>query len=110
MMFGSQHYVEGSRQPQRGHGVDWHVWCSVGALQVLGMEEFKTKLPYVINFANGSCARIQPKHPLWEALVEISKDYSVTVFELTLDGGYVPWDGTVHSLRSFDAIMISKRG
>ncbi len=114
-MFGSQSYPEGQFAPAPGAEHDWHVWCCTGALKVLQTREHEARLAersgalFTINFGNGSAARIHPEHPLWIAMVEIAKTYAVQVFQLTLQGGYVPWDGSPSSLRAFDAIRISSK-
>jgi len=113
MFFGSQVYPEGRYKPQRGSGSNWHVWDETGALEVINKKEYPEWLKnypeasYTINFANGSCARIFPAHPLWCALAEITKEYTVEVFQLTLKGGYVPWTGADKDLRCFDGISVS---
>jgi hypothetical protein len=114
-MFGTQTYSEGAFKPQRGAQTNWNVWCTTGALEVLNSDEYTGYLErdpsqwYVINFANGSSARIQPGHPLWQKLLEVSKIYDVAVYPLTLQGKYTSWTGNETSLHSFDAIRITSK-
>jgi len=114
-MFGSQQYPEGQYEPERGAEYNWCVRCNTGALQVLQQREYVQWLAdhpgksYTLNFANGSAARISPRHPLWQILVEIAKTYSVMVFPLTWNGPYTPWTGNKDSLSAFDAISIEAK-
>jgi len=113
-MIGSQVYPEGSRNPHRVDAGVWHVWCHTGALEALRQKGYVRELDenpetgYRVNFANGSAARINPRHPLWHELLKIiSAGYFVHVFELALNGRYVPWTGDPkQSLRHFDCILI----
>lgn len=109
----SQVYPEGSHTPERGGGCNWWVWCRTGTLQVLAGAEYKTWLAehpnatYIISFANGSYARIQPGHPLWNALAEVAGEYSVEVLPPGFDLKFLPWLGTPESPQGFDCIKIS---
>jgi len=109
-------YPEGLHKPERGGEVDWHVWCNTGAQEILRTEEYAEKISanpaykWVVSFANASAARIFPGHPMWELLTSIAKTYKVEVFQLTLEGGYVPWHGGSGDLREFDGIKISALG
>ena len=115
MFLGSNKYQEGHFRPERGGSVNWDVWCHAGALQVLAHSEYVEWLnchlgdSYIINFANGAAASIYPAHPLWQVLVEISKNYQVEVFRISLTGNYEAWSGDEKSLRQFDAIRIKKK-
>lgn len=116
-MLGPRRYQEGQFPPERGFGHNWHVRCATGAMQVLAMRDYETwfeKSPdhtaYTINFANGSCAAIDPEAPLWHALLEVTKTYNVELFAYgLLTGDYRPWDGSSPARRVFDAIKIVKK-
>ncbi len=116
---GSTYYPENRFKPERSvlsiSGHHWHVWCSSGALEVVQGGEFREWLAahpgdyYTINFANNASARIQPGHPLWEALKEVSQSYRVEVFPLSFHEQYVPWTGEAEDLERFDCIRISEK-
>ncbi len=114
-MHGTQNYPEGIFAPERGSEKSWHVRCCTGALTVLRRREYETFLiqnpneSYVINFANGSSARIRSPHPLWCELDKIAETHYVDVFRLTTAGGYTPWKNEPSSLRQFDAIRIKAK-
>jgi hypothetical protein len=113
MFPGQQYYPESRFRPERGMGHSWHVWCDSGALEVLQKKEYLTLAmgeQYLVNFANGSAARISPEAPLWQKLAEIAKTHTVEVFPLGLfSKKYIPWTGDAGSLDRFDAICITAK-
>ena len=111
-------YPEGRYQPERrpdGSSVNFDVWCVTGALQVLQHTEYVEWLKchpgesYIINFANGAAASIQPGNPLWRRLTEISEDYDVEIFSLYRGEKYQPWLGEERTGRQFEAIRIKTK-
>jgi len=116
MSLSATQYAEGQIRPmERPDGGGYDVWCATSALEVLRRREYVRWLAdhpgeqYVIIFANGAAARIRLGYPLWEAMAEITKDYTVEVFQLTLRGKYIPWTGGPGSLGDFDAVHIKVR-
>lgn len=111
-MIGDRTYNEDVYTPKPGGLVNWNVWGPAGAKEVLDKEEYKQWLEehpdraYVVNFANGACARIRSGSPLWKTMKQIASQYEVKVFMVTLKGGFVSWDGERGSLGVFDAISI----
>ncbi|MDF1497015.1 MAG: hypothetical protein P1P90_03050 [Patescibacteria group bacterium] len=115
MFFGTQDYGEGRYEPKCFDDL-CYVWCTTRATEVLDShlhEAWLAKNPendFRINFANRSCARIQPGHILWEALKMVAQKYDVYVYVLTLQGGYKHWSGDADSLGAFDCILITNKG
>jgi len=110
-MFKSKTYKEGRFRPRRGLKNNWRVWCCTGALHVLNTDDFATWLRknpgkhYTIKFAGRSIARIQPDHPLWQKLKEISENYQITVSPLSWSRSYTEQLDSVN-IRTFKIIRI----
>lgn len=95
--------------PETGGIYNWHVWNAHDAAQVLRRREFESsERAYLVGFANGTYADIEPDHSLWQVLTEIAQNHCIEVFRLFPGAGYVAWDGSAVSLRQFDTIKIEK--
>src|SRR6185437_8662564 len=105
----NRHYPQGQNPPERRDANYWYVWCETGATEVLKLREYVGSPSYVVNFANGAYAWINPGDPLWEELAEAHKTHDVKVFRLTMQGGLVDWDGSPDALAQFDCIRIKPR-
>lgn len=87
------------------------VWNNTGALTALNRLDYDFLSQYpdsmlLVDFGNSSAADIQPGNPLWQKMLELTEKYNVFVFQLTLEGGYLPWHGNPDELGRFDAIKI----